>query len=325
MPCMLFDERRRRLLGHIVCWHGAEKNGKTRGMKTTLDISILVLTIAMMAVVGTGLEGRHFGELARRRRVVPLALIGQIVLLPLIGWCVVRCMALPPHVGAGILLIAACPVGDIANFYTALARANTALSVVVNILSCFLAALTMAAVFALYVRLAGEGFAFAVPPLGLLGRLLLITAAPLAAGALLRREAPRFVARVGPIVQNACLLGIGGVVVLILVVQGNLVASDWRPAAAASLALMAAAMAAGWGLSSVMGLPATDRMSFAILFPVRNVGLAMAVAITLLGRVEYAAFAVVYFLTEVPLLLGVVALRRWRQAQSEPAFSGETT
>ena len=40
---------------------------------------------------------------------------------------------------------------------------------------------------------------------------------------------------------------------------------------------------------------------------------AMAIAVTLLNRIDYAVFAVVYFLTEVPLLLGTVAVyRRWR-------------
>jgi ACR3 family arsenite efflux pump ArsB len=49
-----------------------------------------------------------------------------------------------------------------------------------------------------------------------------------------------------------------------------------------------------------------------IVFAVRNVALALAIAITLLDRVEYAVFAAVYFLTEVPLLLGMVAgYRRW--------------
>ena len=48
-------------------------------------------------------------------------------------------------------------------------------------------------------------------------------------------------------------------------------------------------------------------MTVGIGFAVRNVALASAVAITLLNHVEYAWFAVVYFLTEVPLLLGVVA------------------
>ena len=54
----------------------------------------------------------------------------------------------------------------------------------------------------------------------------------------------------------------------------------------------------------------------------RNVSLAMAIAVTLLNRVEYAVFAVVYFLTEVPLLLAFVAAARCRQgaqAQTWPS------
>jgi hypothetical protein len=37
-----------------------------------------------------------------------------------------------------------------------------------------------------------------------------------------------------------------------------------------------------------------------------------AITITLLNRIEYAVFAVIYFLAEVPLLLGIVAgYRAW--------------
>ncbi len=285
-------------------------------MKATLDISILVVNVAMMLAVGMELESRHFAELARRRRVLPGALIGQMVLLPVIGWSVVRVMGLPPHLSAAILLMAACPVGDIANFYTVLARANTALSVAVNTLSCLLAALTMAGVFDLYARLAGERFVFAAPSLQLVTRILLMTAVPVVVGMILRRLVPRLVARMASVIQTACIFGIAGVVAMILVVQADLLAAEWKLAAAASFALMAAAMVTGWVMSALMGLPKTDRMTFAVVFSVRNVALAMAVAITLLGRVDYAAFAVVYFLTEVPLLLGVVAIHRRRQPRS---------
>ena len=51
-------------------------------------------------------------------------------------------------------------------------------------------------------------------------------------------------------------------------------------------------------------------MTLGIRFAVRNVALASAVAITLLNRIEYAVFGVVYFLTEVPPLVGVVAAYR---------------
>jgi ACR3 family arsenite efflux pump ArsB len=39
----------------------------------------------------------------------------------------------------------------------------------------------------------------------------------------------------------------------------------------------------------------------------------MAIAVTILGRVEFASFAVIYSLTEIPLMLAAIALFRRRQ------------
>ncbi len=53
------------------------------------------------------------------------------------------------------------------------------------------------------------------------------------------------------------------------------------------------------------------------------VSVTSAIAITLLNRIEYAVFAVVYFLAEVPLLLGVVAgYRAWCAPAVQQAGSG---
>ena len=60
-----------------------------------------------------------------------------------------------------------------------------------------------------------------------------------------------------------------------------------------------------------------------MVFAARNVGLATAIAITLLGRLEYAVFAAVYFLTEVPLLFGAIALYRHWIAPCGGAGSGD--
>jgi hypothetical protein len=43
-----------------------------------------------------------------------------------------------------------------------------------------------------------------------------------------------------------------------------------------------------------------------MVFVVRNVGIATAVAVTALGRVEFAVFATAYFLAQVPILLAAV-------------------
>ncbi len=75
---------------------------------------------------------------------------------------------------------------------------------------------------------------------------------------------------------------------------------------------------AGLAFGRLLRLSQEDRVTVGIGFAVRNVALASAIAITLLNRIEYAAFAVVYFLTEVPLLLGVVAVSRCRRPPAVP-------
>ena len=73
---------------------------------------------------------------------------------------------------------------------------------------------------------------------------------------------------------------------------------------------MGVALAAGLVLARLLRLSKDDSVTIGIGFAVRNVALALAVAVTLLNRIDYAVFAAVYFITEVPLLLGAVGVYR---------------
>jgi BASS family bile acid:Na+ symporter len=221
-------------------------------------------------------------------------------------------MALPAHISAGILLLAACPVGDIANFYTLLARANVSFSVTVNTLSILLSAATMAVVFETYDLVLGERFMFAVPTPTLILRLTLMVMLPILAGMGLRRLTPRFVARHASTFRGTVLAGITFLLAYVMSSQRERLSADWQHTAAAAAAFMMLALLAGLAVARTLRLPAGEGVTVGVLFAVRNVALASAIAITLLHRVEYAVFAAVYFVTEVPLLLGVVAgYRRW--------------
>jgi BASS family bile acid:Na+ symporter len=221
-------------------------------------------------------------------------------------------MQLPPHLTAGILLLAACPVGDIANFFTLLAGGNLVLSVTVNTLSCLFCVGTMAFAFALYDHLLGQPFEFALPTWALVLRLMLMVALPVLAGMAVRRWKPAWAAAYRKILRNICLAGTGFLVVYVLFNRWAQVAADWRQTTLASLAFMVTAFAVSLVLSRLLRLSAVDGITLGILFAVRNVAIAMAIAVTLLNRTEFAEVSVVYFLAEVPLLLGTVGVyRRW--------------
>lgn len=289
--------------------------------KVVLDIGVLVVNILLMMMVGMELQPRHFAAVAQRKGATIVLFAGQVVVLPLFGLLVARALSLPPSITAGILLLAACPVGDIANLYTLLGRGNLALSVAMNAGTCLLSMLTMALVFRAYDVLLGEHFVFAVPTPSLVGRLMLMVVLPVLAGMLLRRSAPGWSLRRAPFLRNASVAGVAFLVGYVLVTQQRLLAEKWGVTAIAGGAFMSLALLAGTAIGRLLRLSPADILTSGIFFSVRHVSLAMAIAVTLLNRVEYAVFAVVYFLTEVPLLLAFVAAARCRQGTREKELS----
>jgi len=181
------------------------------------------------------LKARDLHDLAYRKRALLGTLFLPAILLPLLGFGLARVLALPPHLTAGILLLAACPVGDIANFYTLLARGNLALSVSVNTLSCLLSAATMALAFELYHRLLGQRFEFAPPPFALALRLTFLVVVPVLIGMGTRRWKPTWATAQRDLLRNLCLIGTAFPLVVVLVNRWSQVLADfllavsWEP------------------------------------------------------------------------------------------------
>ena len=284
-------------------------------MKTVIDLSIFTITVWFMVTVGMSLEAAHFRELARLKKTVVLILIVQPVFLPLLGILVARMLVLPLPVSAGILLLTACPVGDIANLFTLLAQANVALSLTINTLTCLLSVVTMAVIFKAYGFLLGDHFVFAVPTPTLLARLALMVMLPVMFGMVVRKYLPEFVRKHTKTMRALCILGLAFLLLYVMVSQYEKLATAWLAMARASALMIGLTMFCGIGFGRILRLNSADTVTAAIVFSVRNVGLATAIAVTLLNRIEFAGFAVAYFLTEVPLLLALVAAYRcwWSQ------------
>ncbi len=107
--------------------------------------------------------------------------------------------------------------------------------------------------------------------------------------------------------------------VYVLVCQHEQLAKEWRQTVLSAALFLGLALLSGWAFSKGLRLAAGDRFTLTVSFGVRNVGLATATAVTLLDRVEYAGFATVYFVLEVPLLLALAAA--YRRGSSRFQFS----
>jgi BASS family bile acid:Na+ symporter len=279
-------------------------------LKTVVDAGVPVLVFFAMVVVGMELTTDDFRQVARQPGTVVAATVGQFLLLPIIGWLFVRCLGLQPAIAQGVLLVAACPSGAMANVYTYLARANVALSVTLTAVSCLAAVLTTPLALAALQAQDGGSIGFPVPFAVLAGQLVLLLVLPVLTGMGIRRRWPDITRRHGRTLLGFSIAALAALLGFVIVREAEQFASALTEIAAAAAALTVLAFGAGWATGWASGARATDRFTVGMVFVVRNVGIATAIAVTVLGRVEFAVFATAYFLAQVPILLAAVVVFR---------------
>jgi bile acid:Na+ symporter, BASS family len=271
-------------------------------LELVADAGVPALVFVTILVVGVELTPDDFRRIGRQPRTVVAATVGQFALLPVIGWFLAHSLVLQPAIARG-LLVAACPSGTMANVYTSIARANVALSVTLTAVSCLAAVLTMPLALAVLQARDGESNGFPVP-LGVLARqLFLLLVLPVLAGMGIRRRWPDVTKRHGRSLLGVSVASLAAPLGLVIVQEADRFTSALTDGAGAAGVLTALAFGAGWTSGWASGAGATDRFTVGMVFVVRNVGLATAIAVTALGRVEFAVFATAYFLAQVPILL----------------------
>ena len=91
---------------------------------------ILNIIIAfIMFGVALDIKPEHFRDVLMKPKSVVLGVFSQFLVLPFTTFVFVVILNPTPTVALGMILIAACPGGNISNFMSALAKANVALSV----------------------------------------------------------------------------------------------------------------------------------------------------------------------------------------------------
>jgi bile acid:Na+ symporter, BASS family len=283
-------------------------------VRLTLDAVIFGLTAATMLVVGLELEISKIPDLARRKLLLPGLLLSQMMLLPALGILVIHAVPMSETTKILVLMLSASPIGNIANFFTLLARGNLALSVSASACSCLLAPIVIPLTFALYGQLPGGAFPFMVPSGTLLARIFALTWAPILLGIGLRSIRSNNVARFSLLLQAACATGIVALCVFICVTRAGQLATDLKTNVTVSAMLILATLAGAAGMSRVLRLAARDAVCYMTAFPARNIGVLAVITVTTLHRFNDLVFILVYFVLETVVMLAVVAAYRWRSS-----------
>jgi BASS family bile acid:Na+ symporter len=284
------------------------------GLRKIISIVIQVCTFLIMVVVGLDLTRGDFRRVTDHPGVVVGAIAGQWLLLPAIAWALVATLPLPPAIAAGLVLLAACPAGAISNYYSVIARADVALSMTLTAISITIAMLKMPLITSLGFRfLLDESVRISVPVLPMVLQLFVFLLLPTASGMWLRARYPDAVltnmSRARRLADAAIVITV--LVILIGLRQFVLANLGWAFATAVAFVVLSGGV--GLGVSALLRTDHRQGQAIAIEFACRNNAIMALVGLTVLGRPELAAFALVVFLVQLPLVLGGVALTRTRR------------
>jgi bile acid:Na+ symporter, BASS family len=288
-------------------------------MQSLTSLVIPVAVFVLMWIVGLDLTPADFRRIARYPTATLVGTAGQLACLPVVATLLILFLRPPPAIVGGVILIAGAPSGAISNLLTLLARGNAALSVTMTAVSNTLGVIT-------YPLLAAGGFGLLlketvevrVPIPTMMGQLVVLMVLPICLGMLvrLRRES---VYRYRAFFHRVSLLLVFGVVLAVVIDQRAILVESVRSVAALAATLTISVMFVGLGLARLAGLPLVDGTSFVMEFSARNAAIALVVAVTTLGRPDYAVFIVAYFLVQMLVTIPVIGLLRRLTVEEPPA------
>lgn len=258
-----------------------------------LAISLIIIMFGM----GLSLVIDDFKRIAVSPKIVLIGLTNQLVFLPIIGFMLIKFIAVPPEIAIGVIIIAACPGGPTSNLITHLAKGDTALSVSLTALSSILTLLTIPFIINLgLLTVLGQDTIIKLDVIQTIAQVFIIVIIPVMLGMLIRARKSKFAITMEKPVRLA------SAVVFVLVLFGVLFKERanfvgyFQQAGIITLVLNVLTMLLGYLTARFMQLPFRQRVSISIESGIQNGTLAIAIATVLLGNTTYAIAPAVYSL-----------------------------
>ncbi|MBI3148224.1 MAG: bile acid:sodium symporter family protein [Betaproteobacteria bacterium] len=233
----------------------------------------------VMFGVALDLKVSDFKAVLVTPKPVLIGLAGQFILLPAFTFLLVLAIKPAPSIALGMMLVAACPGGNISNFLAHYARGNTALSITMTAISTAVAIVMTPLNLSLWGSLNPETAKIlrivALDPLDMLLAVFLLLGLPMAVGMWTGRRFPNFVEKVHKPVKIFSLAVFG------LFVIGAL-AANWRYfldfvgfVVFAVFLHNALALLTGYFAAKFTGLPERDRRAVSIEVGIQNSALGL--------------------------------------------------
>jgi len=259
---------------------------------TTIGLPLALAVI--MFGLGLTLTLGDFARVAKHPKAVIIALVCQLLILPGVAFGLILLFDLPPILAVGMMLLAASPGGTTANVYSHLFRGDVALNISLTAVNSVIAVFTLPLITNLAI-------AYFLPGNDELGIQLLkalevfaYVLLPVALGMIVRRLRPGFADRMDKPVRIASIVILVVVIVGAVASNGKVLAENVGQLALITVLFCLISLCVGFLVPKLFRVERSQAVASSFEIGIHNSTLAIVIAQTVLGSIEFALPAAVY-------------------------------
>jgi BASS family bile acid:Na+ symporter len=262
--------------------------GSLDEVKIDFDSEALwALNIALAVVmfgVALSITISDFKRLFKTPKLVFVGILSQFVLLPFVTYLLVILIKPQPSIALGMIMVAACPGGNISNFMTHLAKGNTALSVSLTAFATFLAMFMTPLNFQFYGNMyqptAQILKSIQLDPIELIKVVLLILGIPLILGMYLRYKKEHLALKLSKALKPISILVFSVLVVVALMKNMDVLYQFGHHVILIGITHNLIAIALGYMVARLLSLSVANQKTLAIETGIQNSGLGLLLIFT---------------------------------------------
>lgn len=245
-----------------------------------MNISLAVI----MFGVALELTVNDFRQVLRKPKSALVGIASQFFVLPLITFLLILLVNPHPSMALGMMIVAACPGGNISNFFSMLSRGNVALSVSLTAVSTFLSIIMTPFNFTFWASLYGPTRAILnevhLELFEIFRIIFLILGIPLVLGMLVRHFKEEIAAKISPWIKVFGIIFFGGFIVVAFSVNFDNFLDYIHLVAALVFVHNGVALMSGYGLGYLFNLSRKERKSISVETGIQNSGLGLVLIFT---------------------------------------------
>ena len=244
--------------------------------------SLTALNI-ILAFVLYGIEKKKkkkdFTSLLKNKKSAAAALFSHFVILPILTFALVKIIQPPASIALGMILVGACPGGNMSNLFTHLAKGNTALAVSITSISHLLATVLTPLNFSFYgsmytpaARLLKE---IHLSPSEVFETVSVIIILPLIVGIALRNKKPVWAERLLPVMKKFSVVAVVVFIAAAFVSNARVFSQTFATVFPIVVIHNALALTCGFLYARLLKLPFADCKTITFETGVQNSGLGL--------------------------------------------------